>query len=520
MIKALSSSYPEHFNQSLYTAQQTRDIDRLAIDTLYSGNGYELMKKAGHALFQFLRQQYGDDYHWFIFCGRGNNGGDGYVAAKLACDHGISATVIQMGNIEDLPNALQGEALSAFIDLQRSKISPVSFAEYQTISSSSDQPSLIVDAMLGTGLTGDVRGEYLEAIACINESNCPVVSVDIPSGLSSDTGQILGAAVKADQTLTFIGINQGLVTGQAKAYTGSLYYDELAIPASLKDSIQSSVKLLSPHSFHTELFRRNPTDHKGDSGRGLFIGGSDGTSGAALLACEASLRSGIGLLSAIVGKNAVQPMLTRTPEVMVRGYESDLQNQVNLLAEKSDAMAIGPGLGIEASAKKILETVLTLKKPTLIDADALNLLSKYPELWDAHGHEHCVMTPHPLEAARLLNISVEQVELDRFSACVELTKKYGCTILLKGSGTLISKKQNNVFVSYFGNESMATGGMGDVLSGIILAFLAKSRNCIESTKLAAFVHAMAAEQASNQGIIGCLPTDVSNNIRLVIKETL
>lgn len=521
MIRPLTYKHIDNFSQSLYTAQQTQEIDKLAIKTLCNGNGYYLMKKAGNSLFNFASNLYPEHHHWLIFCGKGNNGGDGYVAATLAKARDFEVTVIQIGDVANLHEVLQGEALKAFNDLKKANVNIISFQEFtRCFSSNIKQENLIIDAMLGTGLSGHVRGEFHEAIDWINSTSYPKVAVDIPSGLSADTGFPLGNAVLADHTITFIGINQGLVTGQAKKFTGELAYDELGIGSEIKSQIPSCLKLLNPNAIELNLFRRHPTDHKGNSGRALFIGGSNGTSGAALLACEASLKSGVGLLSALVGEYAVMPMLCRTPEVMVRGVQNNTEQQVRELLESVDAVAIGPGLSRSDQAKTLLIETLKAKKPTVIDADALNLIASYPEIWKQYGHNACVLTPHPAEAARLLSGSVTEVEANRYASMEKLVKRFQCTVLLKGSGTLISNYDNNIYVCYLGNEAMATGGMGDVLSGLILSFLAKSQNCIESTNYAAFIHSMSGEVASEHGIVGCLPTDLIATAKLIINETL
>ncbi len=522
MIRTLSSVELAHFPLHLFSAEQTREIDRIAIEKLYGGDGYQLMKKAGRSLFNFVHRTYPNKSHWIVLCGRGNNGGDGYVAARLANAQGIEVTVVQLGSVDDLTLSLQGEALAAYQDLSMTPVPVLSFSEFQSTyeENASQAGFVVIDAMLGTGLKGQVRAEYHQAIEWVNQSDLPVVAVDVPSGLCADTGTPLGEAVKAAHTLTFIGINSGLCTAKAKAYTGLLHFDELGIPQAIRQEVKSYTHLLSPRVIETHRFKRLPTDHKGDSGRALFIGGSDGTSGAALLACEAALRSGIGLLSAMVGENAVLPMLGRLPEVMVRAFEDSPCDQFQALSNQSDAIAIGPGLGVNERSKMLLELTLKRRKPTVLDADALNIIALNPELWRNYGHADCVMTPHPLEAARLLQSTVDQIEADRFQATQQLVEAFKCCVLLKGSGTLISKKQNNQYVCYLGNESMATGGMGDVLSGLVLSFLAKSKDTLESTKLAALVHSLSAERASEKGIIGCLPTDLMKEIRLVINETL
>jgi len=524
LIRALDIHQLDSFDQPLYTAQETRDIDKLAITSLYKGDGYALMCKAGRSLFKHARDQFPLKKRWFIFCGGGNNGGDGFVAARLAFEKEIPVTVIQLGDVHCLEAKLTGEALEAFQDLKTCQVEHLSFDEfirqYDKNENHDSAEGLIIDAMLGTGLSGTVNDLYQSAIDWINAKSIDVLAVDIPSGLCSDTGMPLGRSVKADQTLTFIGVNKGLVTSQAKLFTGKLFYDELSIPPQIKSQINSDCHLLSIAQLKKPLFKRIITDHKGDSGRGLFVGGSDGTSGAALLACEAALRGGVGLLTAITGQNAVVPMLTRTPEVMVRGFEDELESQINELGSKADAIAIGPGLAVTEHSKVAVQTVLKLEKPTVLDADALNLIATHRDIWQMHGHKCCILTPHPLEASRLLGCTVTEIEGDRFHAVNELVRKYQCTVLLKGSGTLISSTGNNVVVSYLGNESLASGGMGDVLSGMILAFLAKSKNCFESTKLAAFVQSVCSEKLSKSGVIGVLPTDVINQQRLVINETL
>ncbi|GAA3920346.1 NAD(P)H-hydrate dehydratase [Litoribacillus peritrichatus] len=523
MISEVCSDNLSQLPTYLYSAEQTRALDHALITKLYD-RGYDLMEKAGSAAFKFIQQQYPQHRSFKIFCGKGNNGGDGLVIARLALESGYDVEVIFATELTSPEKELSETCYLAFQALNKLKIKVQSFDSWKTLQPSAQiqtNKTVLIDALLGTGLSGTVKPSYKAVIDFINAAEFSAVySIDVPSGLSSDSGMELGCAVHADITLTFIGINKGLVTGNSRNFTGRLFFSGLGTPEDIYDQVKSSTKLLSLEEINTESYKRKPAGHKGDSGRAVFIGGVDGLNGAAVLASEACLRSGVGLLTAIVGERAILPILTRSPEIMVQPLLSDnTVSQITTSLQNAHAVCIGPGLGKSSAAKEAVIAVLKQKLPTIIDADALNLLSENPEIWKQHGHSQCILTPHPKEAARLLNIPPESVNQNRFLAIEQLVDKFACTVLLKGSGTLISSKRNNILVCICGNESLSVGGAGDTLSGILLAALAKSRNALNAANYGAFVHGYAAELASQDGVIGVLPSDLMPFIRLIINKT-
>ena len=510
----ISSILDQNIHKTLYTAEQTRELDHLAITEL-GIPGFTLMKRAGKALWRFIVKEYSFD-GLVIFCGNGNNGGDGYVLAKHAYESGKAVTVVQVAkDIATLSTTLRGEALDAYNQIKDIKNLCVNFAAFEEKASETNyQNWLIVDSMLGTGLSGDVRGEFAAAIKLINDLPLKTIAVDIPSGLCANTGNSLGHTVEADSTLTFIGINRGLVTSKGADFTGELFYSDLDLPEALFKDIApkhfiSRQACFSYNDLNTRALKRMPSSHKGSSGRVLVIAGSEGFSGAAILCSGATLRAGAGLVTTLTSADAITPILTKYPEIMVRDLQKINSFDLQSFIDDSDSIVIGPGLSKSSHAKKILSAVLSAKKNTIIDADALNIIAQEdPEYWSKYGHSDCILTPHPKEAARLLDTDVEFINKDRFRSIDKLVKKYCCVVLLKGSGTVISNFDNNVFVCLNGNSEMAVGGMGDVLSGILGTVAIHEQTLIEATKLGVSLHAFTADRWVKSHRQRLLPSDL------------
>jgi len=489
---------------ALYTAAQSRALDRTAIDQ-FGIPGFRLMQRAGHAAFAELLGCWPHVKRLTIACGAGNNGGDGLIMAGLAWQQGIEVQLLVLD--ERYAERLQGEALMAW-----------QWAEAVGVRLQRWQPGVeltgevLVDALLGTGINGKVRGDTAELITQINRSHRPVMAVDIPSGLCSDTGAVLGVAVRADLTVSFIALKQGLLTHQGVDHCGELKFDSLLLP----DEVYEGV---SPSAFRTDrddlaklLPRRRRSAHKGLFGHVLVIGGDYGMGGAALMAAEAAARSGAGLVSLATRPEHVTAALTRAPEVMAAGVNSgqDLQP----LLERPDVLVVGPGLGQSAWADQLLQKALASGKPLVLDADALNLLQQRRYLLS--GEHDWVLTPHPGEAARLLGWEVAQVQQDRFAAVRELQQQWGGTVVLKGAGSL-SFDGDGLHLCSAGNPGMACGGMGDVLSGIIGALRAQRLSAIDAARAGVYVHACAADLcAREQGERGLLATDLITGVRRVL----
>ncbi|WP_374088791.1 NAD(P)H-hydrate dehydratase [Methylomicrobium lacus] len=481
--------------QTLYCAAQVRELDRLAIEA-FGIPGYQLMCKAGGAAFECITAKWPETRLLAVFCGSGNNAGDGYVIARLALEAGLDALVVSIGG----PEKLKGDALTAFRDYSEAGGRVTVFDPGRVI-----EADLLVDALLGTGLDRPVSGLYADAIAAINRSGLPVVAVDIPSGLHADTGNAMGCAVKADCTVTFIGLKQGLFTGQAAEYVGEIVYDALAVPDEVFASVKSSVFRV----IQKPMLPRPRCAHKGAMGHVLVVGGDLGYSGAARMAGEAALRVGAGLVSIATHKEHAGLMNLYRPELMCHGVESGAELMAWL--GKADVLVLGPGLGQGAWGKEMFSAVLKSDKPIVLDADGLNLLSVSPL-----SKPNWVLTPHPGEAGRLLRSSTPSVQQDRFAAATAVRAAYGGIAVLKGAGTLIAS-ESQIAVSTTGNPGMASGGMGDVLSGVIAGLIAQGLDLQEAAEQGVFLHGRAADLAAvKDGERGLLATDLLPFLRQLV----
>src|SRR5690606_28785065 len=368
---------------------------------------------------------------------------------------------------------------------------------------------VIVDGLLGTGLRGPVREQQVPLVRAINQSGKPVLALDIPSGLSADSGAAPGDVVQADHTITFIGVKRGLLTGEGPTLTGVLHFDDLRVPSSVYEKVEVSCRRPTLEAFHAALKPRRPTAHKGQFGHVLVIGGDHGYAGAAVMAAQAAARCGAGLVSLATRRDHCALMLTRQPEVMVRGVENG--DELKPLLEKATVIVLGPGLGQGPWGQTLLRKVLATSVPRVLDADALNLMAG-KDLKPATVPQ--VITPHPGEAGRLLEMATGAVQQDRFASVCRLQKKLGGTVLLKGAGTLVASDGEVLALNTSGNPGMATGGMGDVLSGIIGALLAQGLTAHDAARFGALLHGMAADRAAaRDGQRGLLASDLLEPLR-------
>jgi NAD(P)H-hydrate epimerase len=478
----------------LYRAEQVRELDRTAIEQ-HGIPGLELMRRAGQAAFGIVRQRWPDVCCIAVFCGSGNNGGDGYVVARLALQAGLEATVYTLA----APEKLHGDALQVYKDYQGQggKVLPFAGIVYC-------KADVVVDALLGTGLDRPVSGEYAEAIAYINALRKPVAALDIPSGLNADTGAVVGCAVQADCTVSFIGLKQGLLTGDAADYCGEVFFASLDVPESVYHGIPHSAMHIAKPQFPP----RKRSAHKGCNGHVLVIGGDSGYTGAARLAAEAAARSGAGLVSVACRERHAALLSMACPELMCHGTETP--QQLAPLLAKATLVAVGPGLGQSRWAQELLAAALDSGKPLVIDADALNLLAQL-----APRQGEWVLTPHPGEAARLLGCTAQDVQRDRFAAIRALRDKYSGVCVLKGAGTLVAGG-GELYVNATGNPGMASGGMGDVLSGAIAGLAAQGLTLEQAARFGVYIHGAAADLAARDGERGLLASDLLPHLRKLV----
>jgi len=483
----------------LYRAAEVRELDRIAIE-VFSIPGFDLMTRAGEAAFAVLQVRWPGARRIVVVCGGGNNGGDGFVVARLARAKGLDVSVGLLASVE----SLKGDAQLAYESMVVVGVEP------QVITSELlADADVIVDALLGTGLDREVEGALRDAIVAMNVSSAPVFAIDIPSGLNADSGAVMGVAVNAAATISFIGLKQGMLTGDGPAHCGDILFDDLDIPLATYDKVAVAAERIEYDDLSALLPRRPRTAHKGDCGHVLVIGGAPGMSGAVRMAGEAALRCGAGLVTIATAAEHAATINQARPELMVHGVNdaSDLRP----LIKNADVIAIGPGLGQSKWGMAMLDAVLSCDVPLVVDADALNLLAIEP-----HMRDDWVLTPHPGEAARLLNVLTDEVQAERFSAIDKLQCQYGGVVVLKGSGTLVLDQDGSVSLCDSGNPGMASGGMGDVLTGVIGALIAQGLELAAAAKLGVCLHANAADRASVAGERGLLASDLMPHLRKLV----
>lgn len=500
--------------ESLFTADGVQALDRFLIDEC-GVDGYGLMQKAARAAFRQLMRHWPEPHPIVVLCGAGNNGGDGYLVALNALRHGHDVVCVAVSD----PGKLSGDARRAWRDATEAGVGIRHWSELEETEKAAlfAGQRLVVDAMLGTGVRGRPRAPFNEVIDLVNGSGNPVLAVDVPSGLDASLGVAEGEAIIADVTATFIGRKIGLLTGQGPHFAGEVAYDSLGAGAALDGCPTEPVALLALWSdCRGRLPRLSRAAHKGSFGHVLVVAGDHGFGGAGLLAAEAAARSGAGLVSLATRPEHVSPALARCPSLMVRGVNHG--NDLAPLLDKATVVVCGPGLGQAAWGQQMLQQVMASGKPRLLDADALNLLATQSPV----RSDEQVLTPHPGEAARLLGCAAADIEADRLSAVRELQRNYGGVVLLKGAGTLVAAPGELPVLIGGANPGMATGGMGDVLSGIVGAFMAQS---VRSGRLgladgvvsAAALHLAAANVGSRQrGYRALLPADVIDALSAVL----
>jgi NAD(P)H-hydrate epimerase len=489
--------------EALYTAAQVRELDRVAIEERGIA-GATLMQRAGEAAFELLRVRWPRARRIAVVCGPGNNGGDGYVLARLAQGAGLAPVVMSVGATDKS----KGDAAAARKACESAGVAIQNFSAGLLAGC-----DVVVDALLGIGLEREVSGEWLAAIEAINQSGVPVLAVDVPSGLHADTGRVVGAAVHAQATMAFIGLKAGLFTGAGRACSGEIFFDDLGVPPDIHAKIPALAKRLTERSLQGLLHKRRRDMHKGDAGHVLVIGGDRGMPGAAQLAGEAAYRAGAGLVMLATHPEHAARISAARPELIVHGVASPAE--LRPLLARADVIAAGPGLGEGAWGAALFGAALDTAIPTVVDADALNSLAADPVM-----HVDWILTPHPGEAARMLGMSTQEIQADRFAAVRELVASYGGVCVLKGAGSLIASLYDGVVsVCDRGNPGMASGGMGDVLTGTIAGLRAQGLLSPDAAHLGVWAHAAAGDDAAAAcGEIGMLASDLLPFIRARINR--
>jgi len=499
-----------NLSDNLYRVDSIVQLEQLAINQ-FGIPAYELMKRAGKAVFDVVTSRYPQHQKILVLCGAGNNAGDGYVVARLAKQAGFDVRVVSLID----PATLRNEAQLAYRDWS------VIAHNTATDISQIDEAEIIIDALLGTGLKRDVSAQWAEWINAVNKSAKPVIAVDLPSGLIADTGIIAGCAIQADITVSFIGLKQGLFTAQANDVCGEIIFNSLDLPAEVYTQVDANARLIKTIDYSL-LPERKASSHKGNFGHVLIVGGNAGMPGAVILAAKVALRTGAGLVTIVTAVSNLDAICSAVPEAMVKTCDINTFTEVftDSLISSVTHIAVGMGLGQDDWSLALLRFCILLKKPMLIDADALNLLAKHTIKIESE----LVVTPHPGEAARLLSttstLNSVDIQHNRFAAIKQLHQLFvaseSCVVILKGSGSLIFDGQQ-MKVCSLGNAAMAAPGMGDVLSGIVIALMAQKIKISDAAELAVCLHTAAAQSVTQGKTRGLLASDVVNELSKVLQ---
>ncbi len=513
----------------LVTAAEMQEMDRQTIAT-HAIAGLELMEAAGQGATRMLLAQFADQTQdgVSIICGKGNNGGDGFVIARELAAKGIEVTVYLLAKTD----AVKGDAETNLKRLATLKVPLIEVPDevsFSKVKSNIARSGLLVDAIFGTGLTSDVRGFFKIAIDFINSTGIPVFAVDIPSGLNSDTGQPCGTTILAQGTATFALAKIGHYTYPGIEYTGKLDIIDIGIPDAIVEAVGPKQYLLNTERIGTYFQPRAAETHKGRTGHLLVIAGSTGKTGAAAMTAASAMRAGAGLVTLGVAESLNPAVEAQVLEVMTRplpqsrqGILGDLAlDEIQALTAGKTCLAIGPGIGQTAETRSLVEKVMRqIEIPMVIDADGLNNIAGQTRLLKKLKAP-AVLTPHPGEMARLIETTPAAVQQNRLACARDFAINFGVHIVLKGAATVIAHPNGTAFINPTGNPGMASGGMGDVLTGVLAGFITQGFSPEAAAHAAVYLHGAAADTlAKTMGPIGYLAGEVMNAIPGEIKKIL
>jgi len=504
------------------TAEQMQELDRKAIET-YRIPGIVLMENAGRGATDVIFSTFPDiqKKKVAIIAGKGNNGGDGFVIARHLLNHGVSVKVFLLTD----PKALRGDAETNFQIFHRMRgevISVPSSKDYQKVKKDLEKVDLLIDGIFGTGLDAEVRGYYREVIDHLNTLQKPIVAIDIPSGLDANTGKPLGTAIRASLTITFGLPKVGHLISPGLDYVGVLKVIDIGIPKNLVEEEKIQTYLLEEEEIRKWLsIPRRPDTHKGDYGHLLVIAGSVGKTGAGAMACEAALRMGAGLVTLAIPKSLNAIMEMKLTEVMTEPLPETPKQTLSLrafnsilhLCKNKRAVIIGPGVGtFKETQMLILKLIRTLDIPIIIDADGLTALAMQPKTLPATNRS-LILTPHPGEMARFLQSTAKEVQEDRISISRNFSQSHHVYLVLKGYRTLIASPKGEIFINPTGNPGMASGGTGDVLTGMIGGLICQGFDILTSLQISVYLHGLAGDGVAKElGEKSLVATDIIKKI--------
>lgn len=509
----------------VFTGEMMRRIDRRAIEE-FGVPGLVLMENVGRGCADEIVDRFGQGgrLRAAIVAGKGNNGGDGFVVARLLRQAGWDVTVFVLERREDIGG-------DAGVNLERLDSANLVFCDpaagLNPLADALGEATVIVDALLGTGLGSEVRGAYAEAMELINAAGRPVVAVDIPSGIDAATGRVLGTAVRAMVTVTFGALKVGHLLYPGREHCGELRLVDIGIPARVVAEAPG-IEFVDAFHARSHIRQREPNAHKGSFGHCLIVAGATGKTGAAAMAANSAVRSGSGLVTLAAPASLSHVLEIKTTEAMTMplhdagtGWLADHAWPVlaGILPGK-DAVAVGPGIGRHpetvALVRRLVEEV---EAPLVIDADGLNAVAEDVTILDRKRSPCLVMTPHPGEMARLTGRTIEEIERDRLGAASAFACQYGVYLVLKGAGTVVACPDGSLSINGSGNPGMASGGMGDVLTGVLVALLGQGYSPVEACRLGVFIHGYAADLLSaDKGEIGMSAVDVQEKLPYAFKN--
>ncbi len=511
------------------TSAQMRDLDQTAIEG-FGIPSLTLMENAGKAVAEITRSSYPEARFFAIFCGKGNNGGDGLVVARHLHQQGLKVEVFLLANESNLT----GDSKTNLEALKNQNPVPIihelsSEPELNESLSSLEEADIIIDALLGTGSKGPLHGMVAQAVDAINDSNKPVVSIDIPTGINPDKGFPTGKCIIPALTIMLGLPKLGLVTFPGAKYIGKIEIADIGIPDQLVHQKHYSLNYLTIDECSMYIPLRDPEGHKGKFGHVLVLAGSPGFTGAAALTSMSALRAGTGLVT-LGTPSSLQPLMaTKLTEVMTLGLPETNRHSLDINAEqmiheflnKATVIAVGPGLSThEATLSLVRKLVISSPRPMVLDADALMAFTQDSAILKS-AKVPVVLTPHPGEMSRLVHLTSYQVQANRINLAQQFSKQHNVYLVLKGAKTLIAEPSGQVYINPTGNPGMATAGAGDVLTGLIVGFMAQSLTPLEASILACYLHGMAGDLAAQELTEFCLTAgDILHFLPIAMKKMI
>jgi len=507
----------------LVSGSQMGQIDRYTIEEI-GIDGVVLMEQAGRRVTEEIFAYYPDLKRAVVLAGKGNNGGDGFVISRLLAERGVEVETYLLGTRDDI----SGDAavnLKILEELGYTVTEVTTAAGVEKLKPKLQQTEVLVDALLGTGIKGKLRGLFPNLIDLVNEVSTTVTAVDIPSGVEADSGIVREMAVQADQTVTFALPKLGLLLYPGAKYVGQLKIVDIGIPEQSIAQQKIETNLITADLAARLLPLRDDNSHKGDYGKILLVAGSTGMTGAAVLTARSCLKMGSGLvtvgvpssLNSILENKLVEVMTYPLSQTESGNLGNGAFNEIKELISARDVLAIGPGLGTNYEVVAIINQLLTdLDKTIILDADGINNIDNLKLLKERTNPT--ILTPHPGEMSRLIDQPIEEIEANRIKVARDFASEYGVVLVLKGSRTVIATPTGEIYLNYSGNSALATGGSGDVLTGLVTSLVGQGLTPANASVLAVYLHGLAAEIGSEDLTkYSLVPSDVINYLPEAIK---